>query len=385
MIRAALLALTLALPASAQTPMESSMGALIERLEEDLDGIAETLRSRESAPDTAFIGRDKNDYTERLNGYLDEAFGLVAPDLHDEYRRRLDVIEESIAEGDAVRPGLMIDRLSAPEEGSGPTLMDRALGREHARGSREEIDQQITEIDEARAALVAERDALIAEFAGRLNAEYGLDVTSEQARAALTQVDGAMMVEAAIAMRVLGAMEERLREITEGGLDPAVANRYYGVAAISRLLVARMYERHLQDYDETWLPRLAEMRADHDRLMADTRAKMRVADGNLRRQYQANLAVQERVLAALRAYGDVLARQRAATAQGLGGAVERADLALNTLRTLESAVVLSNVMSETMGEFEALTGLGMAPLLPLDDEEIFEQYLGISRALEAGS
>ena len=42
-------------------------------------------------------------------------------------------------------------------------------------------------------------------------------------------------------------------------------------------------------------------------------------------------------------------------------------------------------MRESAGEFDALTGLDVAPLLPLDDEEVFEQYLGISRQLEAGS
>ena len=66
---------------------------------------------------------------------------------------------------------------------------------------------------------------------------------------------------------------------------------------------------------------------------------------------------------------------------GLKVAQADADVALNTLKTLEAAVSLQSQMLWSSSEFESLMEISPPELIPLDDEEMFQRFLDVSREL----
>lgn len=376
-------------PTGAEAPdLGPLVEAVIAHVQEDLDRIREAVEERDAAPLSGpFSIWGREHYQRDLDRHLDEAFALVAPGLHGEAKSRLAEIDEALSEARAERSERVVERMGAEPAAEGPSLVERARGLGHPEGSLEAVEARLAALADRIAGLEGERDAVIRGFRRELSDRYGVTLDEGQARAALYQVNGATMVESAVAAEVLTAVEARLRAIAEAQLEASVARRYYGVAAVTRLIIVRMHERHLGDYDAVWLPALAELEAENRRLIRQTRALIEGAGdepgGEARRAaLEANLAVQRRIDGVMESYRDVLTERRDLTREALGRAEADAVVAVNTLRTLESAVRLSGVMTHSLDEFRHLMAVSPPALLPLDDERTFEQFLDISRRLE---
>ena len=156
---------------------------------------------------------------------------------------------------------------------------------------------------------------------------------------------------------------------------------YIGVASATRLIHARLLQRHLAAYDGDWLPRLEEMRAEAEALLARTRRDAEKAShGNVRQTYENNMVIQARILDVIDRYEAMLERRRGLTSDALELARERGDAAVNTLITLETAASLSSVISEATSQYDDVMSVNLPELEQLDPEE-FEEMLDISRRL----
>ena len=58
-------------------------------------------------------------------------------------------------------------------------------------------------------------------------------------------------------------------------------------------------------------------------------------------------------------------------------------VARGTLRTLEVVMNVEHVASKALAEFAALSEVSSPDLLPLDDQELYSQFLDISKILSA--
>ena len=155
------------------------------------------------------------------------------------------------------------------------------------------------------------------------------------------------------------------------------------MAAITRLIIVRMHERHLGSYDQVWLPRLDALAADNRALIEETTRLRDAATGEGRRDaYEANLDVQGQIADAMTRCRAVLMERSDRTEDSLTTAREDAEVAVNTLKTLKSAVQLSGLMTQRLEEFTRLMSVDAPTLLPLDDEAMFERFLDISRQIE---
>jgi hypothetical protein len=354
---------------------------VIGEIEGDLDAIRGIIAEMDEAPDHALpLLSDKEDYRRDLNRQLDRVLGLVLGDLYAESRAALFALDEERDGIEARIAELRIDRITAPRSADVVGVVDRTLNR-FAPGSLEAIDAEVALLEAHREELERRRTALLKEFADQLLAEYGVEITPEEAEAALYQVNGVTIVESAVAFEVVRKIEERLREIQGVTDDDSVLRRYYAVAAVTRLLVQRLYERHLEQYEEDWLPRLAGIEARNDRLIAETEAALAEADAARGEIYGANLRVQEQVAEVIDAYRAMLLEREELTKRGLEVAEADARVALNTLKTLEAAVSLQSQMLWSSSEFESLMEIAPPELIPLDDEEMFQRFLDVSREL----
>ena len=379
MLRALTLALTLATaPLAADTPADASK--LVRHLLAELDEVREAIRGI-AEPEGGFLfGTDAEDHQDDLDAALDRALAVIGVEMHGETVARARALDEGLAEAERQRADLLFDRRTATDAELG--IVDRLLLRETARGSAADLSERLAQVERDIAALKSARTRLVDNFRDEMRRAHGLELSEAEAKALLFSVNGGSMVEAMVVVDVLLEVERQLAEVLEEGLPPDVVQDYYGVVAVTRLLYARMLARHAAAYDELWLPRLAEIEDGTRRLREETREGLAAAGTARNREvYEGNLAVQERILDVIDDYAVMLHAHRDRTLAALEAAAETSAAATNTLRTIDTAAGLSALVSGAVEEFRAVTEIEVPEFLTLDDEEVFEQFLDISRQL----
>lgn len=375
--------LTLSAPALAQSGDPTAR--VIEITLDDLPDIQEVLIDLEDAPERGWIiWSDRSDVEDDLNEYLDLIIEQILGEDYATARADLFDLDTRLARVEAELDELRVDLLTAPRSEAVFDTTDTLMMREYAAGSVEAIQIEMEELEVRKDALIASRAALQRGFRQTLNETYDLDLTREQSQSLLYQINGSSIVETMVTFRVLERIEARLAEIRSTVVSDDSLRNYYGVAATMRLITVRLHQRHLSDYDDVWLPALAELEADNAALIAATIDAVE-ADPSEARQaaYENNLAIQRQIADVITDYRALLMARRDETYARMQEATLDAQVAVNTLRTLQSAAILFEQVTIASEEFAALTSISDAQLIPLDDQEIFENYLDISRQLEA--
>ena len=80
-------------------------------------------------------------------------------------------------------------------------------------------------------------------------------------------------------------------------------------------------------------------------------------------------------------YSTLLSQRKAVIEKRLIESQKDARLAINTLKTLENAAILSEQFRISDEEFRSMVQIENADLIPLDDEEIFQRYVDISKQM----
>lgn len=371
-------ALTLTLTAVTASADE---GELIEYLQKELSDIREHVEARDAAPvEGGYFKNDRSDYQSDIDAVLDKALRLVVPETFDTWAEQIRDIDSAVTEAETERAELFLQRMRAStSEGVG--MVGKILGREHQRGSLEDINQKLAELDAALAQLGEDRELAAMEFAREMRNSHSVDLTSAQAKAILYSVNGGLMVESTVVLRALGDVERQLSDVMREDIGSDARRTYIGVASATRLIHARLLQRHLAAYDGDWLPRLEEMRAEAEALLARTRRDAeKASQDNVRQTYENNMVIQLRILDVIDRYEAMLERRRGLTSEALELARERGDAAVNTLITLETAASLSSVISEATSQYDDVMSVNLPELEQLDPEE-FEEMLDISRRL----
>ncbi|MGP3697996.1 hypothetical protein [Rhodobacter sp. NSM] len=384
----------LALPAALwaqETPADPAAGKLLRHLRDELPAIRDTLRELDEAPERSWL-KDKSGYQAEIDTYLDEALDLVLPETYRTARTRLTELDRKIVERQMAQSDLKIEARTAPDAGSEPVeepadgLFDRignAISPKKT-PTRQELEREIAAIDAEVASLRSARTEVIEDFRKTMAERHRLQLDDRNAELLLYQVNGGDLVDAASISGILTQMEEQLRTLfaDAAGSAPEIQEQYLGVAVLNRMMIARLQARHLQHYDEVYLPALDELKAENSRIRKEgDRVVARASTAAIRSTIEANMRVLDRVDRAIALYRDVLVARRDKTAAALGTATEDAQVAMNTLNTFSVAMNFDAIVSGSMREFAALSELSAPDLLPLNDAEMYEQFLDISRQL----
>lgn len=388
-LRALFLSAAVALSSSADaqsTEILYDPAPLISQALDDLDAIRELLDEIHNVDsEGGWFSRSQEDVQEDLDSYLDELITLIIDVGYKDARQRLLDGDARIAEIGTEIDALRVELLTAPASDEIRTRVDAVLMRDHAPGSREAIRLEISDLEDELRQLEHDRENIERDFQLRLSRDYGIELTSEQIRSILYQINGQSIVEASVTFSVLQQVEARLGEIRETVGSQETLQRYYGVAAIMRLIAVRLHERHLLDYREAWLPTLDRFTEDNRNLIAETRGLISAATTEgARDRLRVNLGIQNQISTVLDDYRRLLLRREGFVEERLRAAASDAVLAVNTLRTLNQAIVLFDQLSWHQDEFEALMSIDNSELIPLQDEDLVDDFLDISRQL-AGS
>ena len=362
-------------------------GSLISVAREDLDEIRALVSEMHKVDDDGgWLSRTRNDVQADLDQYLDALIDAIVSTDYQNARQLLLEGDARIADIVLRIDTLRIELLTAVSSEDIKTRFDSILMREYAPGSREAIQSQIDQLEEELAAFERDKADIERDFVLFLDRKYQISLTREQARSILYQINGRSIVEASITFSVLQKVEKRLGEIRETVTSHETLRRYYGIAAVMRLVAVRLHEQHLLAYRQEWLPALSDFEAENTELILETQELLASATSDPAiDRLKGNLEVQEQISDVIEKYRLLLHRRERIVDERHRAAAEDATLAVNTLRTLNQAVVLYDQFTSNQNEFDALMTIQNTELIPLENKDLASDFLDISRKFAAGS
>ena len=376
-------------PISAQTvtSAEEREALLVPGNLAELEGAISEIRAlldemENSDPEGGWITNGKADYQAKLNTELAALLDIFSGSEYEETRSELTKFDLVIRSGQDQMERLKTDLRLAPIGNGQLSLVDRALMRDAASGSENAIKADIAatqgRIDIARTA----RTEIIAKFIDVMAVRFNFILSEDQAKALLYQVNGFSIVQSKIIFETVVALENHLRASLDNNSGASAVQRYYSVAAVSRLMLVRMYQIHREQYKERWLPGLAKIEAQNEDLMTSTRISISEAKTQSQRaQLENNLKIQEKTSGAILVYQNLLEKRLQNTLRGLEMSEREAAVAINTLKTLEGVFGLSAEMLNNTSEYETLMLLNSPELLPLDGEMLDQSYIALNQKL----
>lgn len=261
------------------------------------------------------------------------------------------------------------------------SMVENILGREYQRGSIEDIDQRIKEIDVEMSQYKENQESIVDEFAEEIKVVHGIILNRSDAKKIPYSVNGEIIVESIVVLSTLADIERQLANVIRGNVGADTKRTYAGIASIARLIHLRMLQNHLAAYDGDWLPRLSDRRSEITALLNQTKFKESQAnDDNIRKSYANNAKIQEGIVRVIDRYGKMLRNCRQKILEKLPHAEAMADVAINTLITLDAAVGLSFIISQSTGDYDDVMSIDLPELEMLNAEEI-DRMLDISREL----
>lgn len=371
---------------TAVTPAERQRMLVPENLaeiEDSLDDIRNLLNEIDKADaNGGLFTKGKADYQAKLDNELDGLLDALTGAQYGQSKQKLSEIDSEISVAEANIDRLKSDLRLAPVGDGEASLTDRLMMRKVATGSENALKAEIQVSEDSLEKSRQNRTVIIDNFIVAMDRKFNFRLTTDQAIALLYQVNGQSIVQSKIIFEILTTLEQYLAEGLDSQSSPAAIQRYYSVSAVARLMLVRMYEQHLQEYDERWLPRLKEIEAENDRLMATTSLSAKQAStSSQKEQFKNNLRIQSRTKEAIQVYHDRLESRRENSLRGLKLARGEADVAINTLKTLDGVFALSSEMLSNDSEYEALMSLNTPDVLPLDGEILDENYILLSEKL----
>ena len=382
-----LVGLFIPFPACSQDgPLNSQVTQLIRHFQDELPSIQETIQKMDEAPESGtFVIWDKESYQDDLNGHLDDALSIVLPDSYRNTRETLQEIDDSLNQLREEESKLEAERAL---EALRPSDRPGIVGRVVSWITDEDIEDQIRDLRAKTAEQERKRDELFESFRELVRDEFDLELERSDIEALLYQINGADLVDAIVVAKILTRVEVHIRDIiteTTGVAAPEVRLQYYGFALIVRLIVERLHARHLENYDTLYLTALDELERENQDTLRDSESTLAMvkADEHRRVTIETNLRVLGMAKRAITVYRELLEKRRKKTDYMLREAHKDALVARDTLRTLEMVMNVEHVASKALAEFAALSEVSSPDLLPLDDQELYSQFLDISKNLSA--
>lgn len=357
---------------------------LIQHLQDEFPSIRKTISEIDVAPVSSFFSRDKESYEEELNDYLDDALSLLLPDMYGNIREDLQEIDTDIE--------LLLEKKSKmdAEEAFGQTTTDATSEVETAVRSvlgndvseflfGESIESRISELE-------GRRNRLIEHFRDEMRNQFGLTLSVHDSESLLYQVNGGDLVESISVASILTDVEAHIREIVmtpDETFSKQVRRQYYGLALVVRLIIERLTQKHLDNYDWKYLPALVELESENARIRGDNvRILDEVTDRDKSRIIlEQNIRSLDMAKKAIDYYRRMLMERREKVSRMLSEARREALVARSTLMTLEHVMNVGHVASKAFEEFASLSQLSAPDLLALDDQQLYEEFLDISRSL----
>ena len=334
-----------------------------------LEETVELQEVQRDLPEKAWLRRDQADVEADIDALLDAAVGILSTSPVQQYRERLEALEQTIAEARADIDRFRQKRVVAPET----SLMERTVG---------DYDRLIDEREQTIARAEQELTAIKQQFAAELRG-MGLEVSDAQLELLLSTVVGDNIVDLGIVFDNVKAIIAQLETLMrESGEDLASARRYYGMYLVLLRALNQMHLDVEQAIDQRYIPEINDIAKRARALSKETRAlkqehpeKAAVLDANLEAQ-QLTLEAADVYRRYLKDQGQQVAAARAALQEDIA-------TAWNTYETVRVSGELVNLVRSSQQLLDGLLRRQVPALRPLQNLEMQRELSKLTEQLRA--
>ncbi len=352
-----------------QTP-EERFADIWEKVLNHLDDGLAVFDRIKTAPESVFIGEDKQSLRADFNEILDDIILLLDDPGIREDRDRIESLRQKIEEIRAEIAGYREARITAPRKSMVQTTKGGYDKR--IRLAKLDIADHEKEIDTIHRQLIDRFRAI------------GLDLNLSQVTTLLSRVDSENIIQMSVVFDVLKKITKQLMELTRNsGEEVRTAKRYYGMHVVLMEMVIHMQNKYVGKINSDFLPRI-------DAITEKTVSLLQKTERNIAREskparrviYQKNLQAQELTLRVARLYVDNLKKQRQKVLRAKERAMEDFRLANNTYETVEVSADLVNLLNNSGESFQTVMNLQVPEIIPFESLEMQQKYQELSRLIK---
>ena len=348
-----------------------------QRLNNAWDGVVDQLKEGteyidelKQAPDSAWIGKDKEDIREDLNALFDQIVkGLVGGDLM-AYKEQMADLKAKIAQNNEDILSYREKRIGAPESSTLYT-------------TKSEYDKKIADA-KAENKILQNKMRIIKKQLRQNFADIGVKLSDAQVDVLLTRVDGDDIIQISLMMdtlkyitqQILHLMQESKEELTQ-------AKRYYGMHEVLLELVVYIQQKYIDKVNNVYLPKIDKIIDDSKNMMVLTqRLRANEEDSKRSAVYAHNLEAQALTLKVAEQYREDLVRSRDRMIEAQKVARANLMLSKNTYETVSLSADLYDLISESQQMFAEVSKIQVPQIVPFQNLQIQQKYQELTNQLK---
>ena len=334
-----------------------------------LEETVELQEAQRDLPEKAWFSRDQADVEAEIDALLDAAVGILSTSPVQQYRERLEALEQTIAEARADIDAFRQKRVAAPER----SLVERTVG---------DYDRLIDEREQSIARAEQGLTAIKRQFAAELRG-MGLELADEQLEFLLSTVVGDNIVDLGIVFDNVKAITAQLETLMrESGEDLASARRYYGMYLVLLRALSQMHLDVEQAIDQRYIPEINDIAERAQALSEETRA-LKQEHPEKAAILDANLEAQQLTVEAADVYRRYLKDQGQQVAAARGALQEDIATAWNTYETVRVSGELVDLVQSSQQLLEGLLSRQVPALRPFQNLEMQRELSKLTEQLRA--
>ncbi len=334
-----------------------------------LDEVLDVESEKETLPDSAWLGKDKEDSQTEIDKLLDEAVSILSISYSNDTRRRIRKLEQEIRRMKQSISQYRQVKISAPKDSRWET-------------TESDYDEKIKDLNERiKQHRIAIMD-LKTQFSQEL-ADIGLPITEEQLDVLLSSVVGDDIIRSSIVYNNVKQISQQLMTLTkESGEDLEISQRYYGMYTVLLKALLHMQEKFISNIDNNYLPKIQQIVLDVQDIKANTRILLSAElNKNRRLHLLANLEAQKLTLQTSALYKKHLTGQRRKIAIAYDKTNTDLKIAQNTYKTVRISGELVNLLRTSQKSFELLLNIQVPDLLIFKNLQMKQEFAILTQKL----
>ena len=348
---------------------EERMNKAWDNVYDDLGEGAKYIDKYNNAPESTWIGTDKEDVQEDINKLFEMIVnGLIEDDLLI-YKTKMEKLKKQISENKSDILKYREKRVGAPKESAIYT-------------TRSGYDNKIKETQKENVILENEiriiKDNLKKNFS-----DIGVNLSAEQIDVLLTRVDGDDIIQISLVMETLKHVTNQILALMKASKEELTqAKKYYGMHQVLLELVVYIQQQYINKCDNSYIPKIDKMISDSAEMMENT-ARLEGLEEDTRRRaiYANNLEAQALTNKVAKLYKqDIIAsRNNMLKAQKIAKA--NLKLSKNTYETVMLSADLFDLIAESQNMFEEVSKIQVPNLVPFENIQLEQKYKELTQKL----
>ena len=323
------------------------------------------------APDSTWFGTDKNDIKKDIEGILNDIYTtLIGDDLLD-YKEKIKNYEEEISDLKKDIQTYIEEKITAPSNSTIST-------------TKSDYDEKISNAKD-KIKFYEKKIELVKENLSQSFKDVGVDISDESLDIILSRVDGDDFIQMYLVADVLKQITSQLLQLmNENNEELSVAKNYYGMHLVSMQLVVYIQENYKDKLENNYLVQLDKLKDENKIYKKEAQNAISKETSQIRKeQYINNIKSLDFNIEVIVLYKKHLKDALNNINKAIKESKKQVLLSKNTFKTVSSSSQLSDLINQSMLEYEKVMQIQMPEIQSFKNMEIKEKYKQLSKMMKS--